>query len=184
MVENIAPQDAQISCSRIDERGELDLEGPVLSVDLGPQSGTSHSVITNPPFSCDKRRCAAPSREDVLTQRAVIFRVRVTGPCPGLFVCAGDEGILSGHGEKLALRLGQQVGPVGLKPVALALAPLVLSLAPRNLNGIVDFFDLKDCSSPGCPPASPTTRPGGARDRKSGKARTRIPRSGPPRVEW
>jgi len=125
MVENIAPEDAQICSSGVDERGELaadvswtavitsefehgpdqhkttrptdslkaqarrcrgrgnsqagqevrakdsaigagidqkqlDLVGPIVSVDLGLQGWASHSIVTNPPLSYDKHRCAAP----------------------------------------------------------------------------------------------------------------------------
>jgi len=125
MVENIAPEDAQVCGSRVDERGKLaadvsgtavitgqfehgpdqhkttrpadslkaqarrcrgrrksearqevrtedraisagidekrlGLVGPVASMDLGPQGGASHAIVTNPPLSNDKHRCAAP----------------------------------------------------------------------------------------------------------------------------
>jgi hypothetical protein len=74
----------------------------------------------------------------VADQGTIIFWMDPGCPSPDLLGCAGDEGFLAGHGDELASRLGQQVGPVGLQPVAVTPAPLVLGLAPRNLDGVVD----------------------------------------------
>ena len=68
----------------------------------------------------------------VADQGPIIFGMGPGGPVPCLLRRVGDERFLPGHSDELAARLGQQVGPMGLQPVTVAPAPLILSLAPRR----------------------------------------------------
>ena len=81
--------------------------------------------------------------EDILAQGTVIVRVRGLGHGPSLRRCVGDEGFLSGDDQVFPERLGQEVGPVGLQPIAIALEPFVLGPDSRDHGRVVDLFQVK-----------------------------------------
>jgi hypothetical protein len=95
-------------------------------------------------------------RENVLAKRAVIVGVHGLGHGQGLRVRVGDEGFLSRNDQVFPERPGQEVSPVGLQPVDVALEPLVLGLTPGEPLGVGLNFDhdeilvyLRDVLAPG-----------------------------------
>ena len=79
-------------------------------------------------------------RENVLAKRAVIVGMHGLGHGQGLRVRVGDEGFLSRNDQVFPERPGQEVSPVGLQPVDVALEPLVLGLDARDHIRVVDLF--------------------------------------------
>jgi len=79
-------------------------------------------------------------RENVLADGAVIVGVRSLGHGPGLLGRVGNEGFLSRNDQVLPERLGQEVRPVGLQPVAVTPASLVLDPGLRHHGRVGHFF--------------------------------------------
>jgi hypothetical protein len=77
-------------------------------------------------------------RENVLAKRAVVVGVRGLGQ--GLRVRVGDEGLLSRNDQVFPERPGQEVSPVGLQPVDVALGSFILGPCPRDHVRVVDLF--------------------------------------------
>jgi hypothetical protein len=79
-------------------------------------------------------------RENVLADGAVIVGVRGLGHRRGLLGRVGNEGFLSRNDQVLPERVGQKIRPVGLQPVAVAPASLVLGPGLRNHDWVGHFF--------------------------------------------
>ena len=58
-------------------------------------------------------------REDVLAQRSIVFRMCLLRLNPSILRGIADERFLPRHGDELSPRLGQEISPVGLQPVAI-----------------------------------------------------------------
>jgi len=78
--------------------------------------------------------------ENELAQRSVIFRMRLLRLGPGLPRRIGNERLLARNRDELSAHSWQQIGPVGLQPVAVPLGSLAQSPVSRNLGWISDFL--------------------------------------------
>jgi hypothetical protein len=79
--------------------------------------------------------------EDVLAQRSIVFRMCLLRLAPSILRDIGDERFLPRHGDELAPRLGQEISPVGLQPVAVPPGALVLGSVPRDLGRVGNSID-------------------------------------------
>jgi hypothetical protein len=79
--------------------------------------------------------------EDVLAQRSIVFRMCLLRLNPSILHGIGDERFLPRHGNESAPRLGQEISPVGLQPVAVPPGALVLGSVPRDLGRVGDSLD-------------------------------------------
>ena len=79
--------------------------------------------------------------EDLLAQRSIVFRICLLRLDPSILRGIGDERFLPRHGDELAPRLGQEICPVRMQPVAVPPGALVLGSVPRDVGRVGNSLD-------------------------------------------
>ena len=78
-----------------------------------------------------------------MTEGAVVFGMGGLCLSPSFVRRVAQKGLLAGNGKELSPRLRQQIAPMDLQPVAVALEARKLGLRTRDRRRIRDFFDDK-----------------------------------------